>query len=268
MKTFDEMEMQEIENDRYLREEMNKHKLAPGLFHAAKRAIKHRDATKIPAMIIGELGTEVNELARFIHGNRQGEFFKIFCAGYNDDPEKLLRELNKDYNNTGKSILELAKGGTIFFYQIDELSRPAQLFVRAVFDKIERDGLDIRLISSSARELKTSFFDEGLFHRMCSIQVEIPPIRDRIDDIDYIINLFCREEAEDKRKRHVVFHPDTLEIFKKLKWQYNGYDLEKAVVRLLAENNRATVICPEHLVKDLRWSPEPNSEKILEAVSL
>jgi DNA-binding NtrC family response regulator len=204
-------------------------------------------------LITGESGTGKELIARAIHKlskNKSDPFVPVNCGAL---PESLFESelfghekgAFTDAVKTKPGLLEFANNGTFFLDEIGELSPSLQVkLLRMLEDKkIRRVGgqneinIDVRIISASNRDLKQAAnkksFREDLFYRLSTIQIEIPPLRERIDDIiplaQYFVREICRKEDVPVRK----FSPDAENILKEYPWPGNIRELQNIIGRTL-----------------------------------
>ena len=204
-------------------------------------------------LITGESGTGKELIARAIHKlgkNKSDPFVPVNCGAL---PESLFESelfghekgAFTDAVKTKPGLLEFANNGTFFLDEIGELSPSLQVkLLRMLEDKkIRRVGgqneinIDVRIISASNRDLKQAVndksFREDLFYRLSTIQIEIPPLRERVNDIiplaQYFVREICRKEDVLVRK----FSPDAENILKEYPWPGNIRELQNIIGRTL-----------------------------------
>ncbi len=210
--------------------------------------------TPVNVLIQGENGTGKELIAKMIHehGERHDKpFVPVNCACI---PETLVESEffgheKGAFTGAGKSRrgrFEEAKGGTLFLDEIGEMPLSVQpKFLRAVQ---EQEGTrlgsnvpvayDVRLISATNRDLQKEI-DEGnfrrdLFFRLFSVEIEIPPLRERKEDI-LPLALSFREETNQRFSKAVgEFSPELLNLFEEFPWPGNVRQLMKEVERLVA----------------------------------
>jgi two-component system, NtrC family, response regulator AtoC len=202
-----------------------------------------------PVIIHGETGTGKELIARLIHllsRRKDNPFIEVNCAAI---PENLFESELFGHEkgsftgamNRRRGRFELAHTGTLFLDEIGELPLPLQpKLLRAVQEqKITRVGsetdllLDVRLISASNRNLRQmveeSRFREDLYYRLNVLEVEIPPLRQRKEDIPPLIEYFLDRYST----RDVRFSTDALDMLMKYPFQGNVRELEHAVQRTI-----------------------------------
>jgi DNA-binding NtrC family response regulator len=204
-------------------------------------------------LITGESGTGKELIARAIHKlgkNKSDPFVPVNCGAL---PESLFESELFGHEKgaftgavkTKPGLLEFANNGTFFLDEIGELSPSLQVkLLRMLEDKkIRRVGgqneinIDVRIISASNRDLKQAVndksFREDLFYRLSTIQIEIPPLRERVNDIiplaQYFVREICRKEDVPVRK----FSPDAENILKEYPWPGNIRELQNIIGRTL-----------------------------------
>jgi len=200
-------------------------------------------------LILGETGTGKGLIANAVHFSsiyRKGPFVHVNCASL---PENLLEsELFGHVRGafTGaisdhQGRLELAQGGTLFLDEISELSSAMQAKLLKVVDekRFERVGgsktinVDVRIISASnkdlEKEVKNNTFREDLYYRLNVIPILAPPLRDRVEDIPFLIEHFI-EKLNTKAKKEVKgVTSEVLDLFSRYLWPGNVRELENAL---------------------------------------
>jgi two-component system NtrC family response regulator len=211
------------------------------------RRVARTDAT---VLIQGESGTGKELIARAVHAHsarKQRIFLPINCGAI---PETLLEsELfgHEKGSYTGAHIarkgkVEVADGGTLFLDEIGEMSLALQVkLLRFIQSReIERIGgretinVDTRIIAATNKDLKTEMqagrFREDLYYRLSVVNIKVPPLRDRGEDIILIANNFLRRTCQEHRRK-LRFAKDTLEAIAQYPWPGNIRELENSVQR-------------------------------------
>jgi transcriptional regulator with GAF, ATPase, and Fis domain len=213
------------------------------------RRIARVAPTDSTVLITGESGTGKELVARAIHRNSprtDRPFVAINCAAIT---ETLLESELFGHEKgafTGavaqkRGKLEVAEGGTVFLDEIGELSLALQAkLLRVLQDKtFERVGgtksvrVDFRLLAATNRDLKTAIdegrFRQDLYYRLNVVSLEMPPLRDRREDVVPLADWFLRRHR-DKARRHLSgFSPDVLEALSTYDWPGNVRELENAI---------------------------------------
>jgi len=206
-------------------------------------------------MITGESGTGKEMVAKLIyeHSQRNGEpFIKVNCAAI---PENLMESEFFGYEEgafTGAvrggkiGFFEMAKGGTLFLDEIGDLPIAMQpKLLRAIQEKeIMRVGgdtaipLDVRIISATNKNLKNAVADncfrEDLYYRLNVVLIKIPPLRDRIDDIQPLTENFVAEFNK-KYDMNKILTSGGLTALKNYNWPGNIRELKNIIERIIVE---------------------------------
>lgn len=208
-------------------------------------------------LIIGETGTGKELFAQSIHNaspRADKPFVAVNCAAL---PENLLESELFGYvegaftgaRKGGKpGLFELAHSGTIFLDEISEMSPKLQArFLRVLQEKeVIRIGddrvipIDIRIIAASNRDLynlvKKGNFREDLFYRLCVLQLVIPPLRERKEDIIDIVKFFVNEKSRLLGKEVNAISYEAMNRLMLYEWPGNVRELENVI-------ERAVVLC-------------------------
>jgi two-component system, NtrC family, response regulator len=218
--------------------------------------------TSAPVLILGESGTGKEMLAQALHRRslqKNGPFIGINC---NAIPENLLEsELfgHEKGSFTGahtlrKGHIEGATGGTLFLDEIGELPAPVQVkLLRFLQEKrFQRVGgrqeiqSDARVIAATNVNLKESVssgkFREDLYFRLAVVVIEVPPLRERGDDIVLVAKEFLHRFGVQHGKPKVIFSPDAVSAISLYGWPGNVRELQNRVQRaiIMADGNRVT----------------------------
>ncbi|WP_238457700.1 sigma-54-dependent transcriptional regulator [Desulforamulus ferrireducens] len=230
-------------------------------------SIAERIATKdINVLIHGETGTGKEVLAKFIHAashRADKPFLAINCGAL---PENLLEsELfgHERGSFTGasvqrKGIFELANNGTLFLDEIGEASLSIQVKLLRVLETGEflRVGgekpvkTNVRIIAATNVDLEEAVsqkaFREDLFYRLDVIRLELPPLRERKEDIPQLVEYFMQRYFERTSSPLPIFSPSCMESMMNYHWPGNIRELANSVEQALALCDGNTIL-PEHL---------------------
>lgn len=205
--------------------------------------------SKISVLITGESGVGKEVVADAIHNmsdRKDNAFIKVHCAALS---ESLLESELFGHEKgafTGAETLhkgkfELAHGGTIFLDEIGEINKSVQVKLLRVLQekKFERVGgeetieVDVRVISATNKnleeEVKKGNFREDLFFRLNGINIEVPPLRERKDDIPLLLNSFLKTYNEENKKNIIGFDNKAKAILFKYNWPGNIRELQHCV---------------------------------------
>jgi len=217
-------------------------------------------------LIQGETGTGKELVARAIHqiSSRQEEpFISINCAAV---PDNLLESELFGHEKgafTGaisrrKGKFELADGGTILLDEIGEMSLRLQAKLLRVLQEFEfyRIGgsntirVDVRVIATTNQDLKQAIkegrFREDLFFRLNVVKINLPPLREKRNDIPLLANYFLRKYRELYHKDMSIISREAMEMLLKYDWPGNVRELENQMERAVVLNSTSEVK-PNHL---------------------
>lgn len=229
--------------------------------------IKKAAVSESNVLITGESGTGKELVARAIHrwGPRNDKsFMTINCSAI---PDTLLESELFGFekgaftgaNYTKKGLLELADSGTVFFDEIGDVSAMFQVKALRVLQdgEIMRIGgarpihIDVRIITATNKDLKIAcqrgVFREDLFYRLNVINIHLPPLRDRVEDVPYLVEHFVKKHAA-KRKDLLIkgITEEAVNILKSYAYPGNVRELENII-----ESSISFADSPEILPSDL-----------------
>ncbi|MCI0535267.1 MAG: sigma-54 dependent transcriptional regulator [Verrucomicrobiales bacterium] len=208
------------------------------------------DAT---ALITGESGTGKELVARAIyHHSRRSEkaFLAVNCAAI---PENLLESELFGHEKgafTGATAQRVGKfeqcnGGTIFLDEIGDMTLPTQTKILRVLQSgvFERVGgnhqvnVDVRVIAATNKPLEkavaTKEFREDLFYRLNVVRIQMPPLRERPEDIRLLVNYFLRKIAQQQNQPPKSVAPEVLAAVEQYHWPGNVRELENVIRRAM-----------------------------------
>jgi two-component system nitrogen regulation response regulator GlnG len=208
------------------------------------------DAT---ALITGESGTGKELVARAIyhHSRRSGRsFLAINCAAI---PENLLESELFGHEKgafTGANSQRIGKfeqcdQGTIFLDEIGDMSLATQTKILRVLQSgtFERVGgnqpirVDVRVIAATNKALEQAVaakqFREDLFYRLNVVRIQIPPVRERREDIRLLVNYFLKKFAQAQNQRPKSIAPEVIQILELHQWPGNVRELENVIQRAI-----------------------------------
>lgn len=209
--------------------------------------------TNARVLIEGENGTGKELVARQLHelSNRSfAPFIEVNCAAI---PSELIESQLFGHEKGSftsaikmkKGDFELANNGTLFLDEIGDMSLSAQAKVlRALQEnKITRVGgeneinVNVRIIAATNKNLKEEIqkgnFREDLYHRLSVIIINVPPLRDRLDDIPALIEYFVENISAEMGKAAPRFTKDAIEELQKYRWTGNIRELHNVIERLV-----------------------------------
>lgn len=221
----------------------------------------------VPVFICGESGTGKELVARAIHqsgARRMGKFVAVNCGAI---PENLLESelfgyVRGAFTGAVKSrqgLIEEANGGTFFLDEVCDLPLNLQAkLLRLLQEKeIRRIGenrssfVTGRFISATnkniEREIDCGRFREDLYYRLKIITIELPPLRERREDIVLLLNHFLEEYCLEMKRDHVYFSPGALELLIDYSWPGNVRELQNEIKRCLVLAGNCSLIKEECL---------------------
>lgn len=210
-------------------------------------------STSATVLIQGESGTGKELIARYLH-RHSPRFSKPFVAvNMASIPDNLVESTlfgHEKGSFTGAikrayGKFELANGGTLFLDEISELKLELQSKLLRVMQEsdVERVGgarpvhVDVRIIAATNRDLKNLIsngaFREDLYYRLNVIPIDLPPLRERMEDIHLFVNLFL-QRYNMKYGRHLKISSEALSLLSQYDWPGNIRELENLIARLVA----------------------------------
>jgi DNA-binding NtrC family response regulator len=246
---------------------------------AVKKMILKVARSSSPVLIRGESGTGKELIARSIHNQspRVAEMFQaVNCAAINEN--LLESELfgHEKGSFTGahaekKGLFEVADRGTLFLDEIGELDIGMQAkLLRALQEReIRRVGgtrtmkVDVRVVAATNRDLRAMVSDgrfrDDLYYRINVLSVDVPPLRERRDDIPVLIDYFLKKHTRNTSRLVRGLTPETRRLMMDYSWPGNVRQLESAIERaiLLCEGDLITV---EDLPLEVRQEARPTTE--------
>ena len=227
--------------------------------------------TDTTVLLLGETGTGKELLAEALHlasRRRKGPFIPINCAAIPKDLQESELFGHKKGSFTGahtdkKGYFEVADRGTIFLDELGEMSADLQAKLLRTLESrtINRVGettpipIDVRIVAATNRDLleesKDSEFRKDLYYRLSTFNIEIPPLRDRKDDLALLALHFVQVNSEKMNKKMAGMSKEFIEYLQNHSWPGNIRELKNVIERavILAEGPELT---PDTLPQELR----------------
>src|SRR4051812_1508859 len=222
-------------------------------------------------LILGESGTGKELVARAVHSKSErakGPFFALNCAAL---PKEILENELFGHEkgaftgstNEKPGAFEMASGGTIFLDEVAEMSPDIQVkLLRAIETRqVRRLGgkkeiqVDIRIVAATNKDLQKAIQEgelrEDLYYRLAVVQIDLPPLRERTDDVQLLANEFLQRYSTQNGKRIEGFDDAAWEWVLAYHWPGNVRELKNAVERavIMARGSKISLtdVMPRHL---------------------
>jgi two-component system, NtrC family, response regulator len=217
--------------------------------------------TRATVLISGESGTGKELIARAIHHRSprsQGPFISVNCGALTETllESELFGHEKGAFTHAiamRKGRFELAEGGTLFLDEVGEMSPALQVKLLRVLQEMEFERVggsrtirvDVRMVAASNRELKAEVeagnFREDLFYRLNVVHLEMPPLRQRPEDIPLLVAHFIQKYVTENTRGEVRIDPEVLKVLSRYTWPGNVRELENVI-------ERAVILCSNNLI--------------------
>src|ERR687896_813580 len=256
---------------------------ASGALQSVLAIVKKVAKSNTTVLIRGETGTGKELIAGAIHHNslRSGRnFVKVNCAALQENllESELFGHEKGAFTGADKQRVgrfEQADGGTLFLDEIGDMSPNTQAKILRVLQEHEFERLggtrtikvDVRLIAATNRNLATMVangqFREDLYYRLNVVSIEMPPLRERKEDIQALASFFLRRFSAELKKKIEGLEPEALKLLMRYNWPGNIRELENAIERamLLADGTHIAM-------DDLRLGDQTTTGAPREAASI
>ncbi|RLF60407.1 MAG: sigma-54-dependent Fis family transcriptional regulator [Thermoplasmata archaeon] len=227
--------------------------------------------SRASVLITGPSGTGKELIAKAIHYNsprKDKPFVSINCGALT---ETLLESELFGHEKgafTGavamkKGRFEVADGGTLFLDEVGDMPQPLQVKLLRVLQEMEFERVggtrsikvDVRVLSASNRNIKEDvekgLFREDLYYRLNVMNIEVPPLRERIDDIPLLVKHFIEKYREDEGKDKIELSPEAWKALYSYSWPGNVRELENVIERAMVLSSGGKISLedlPEELV--------------------
>ncbi len=236
----------------------------------ALEIVRRAAPTDLPMLVDGESGTGKELFARVIHANSarsEAAFVSVNCGAI---PENLIESELFGHEKgafTGatsgrKGRFEAADGGTIFLDEVGELPLQGQVKLLRVLqaNEVQRVGsdtpiaVDTRVVAATNRDLarmaEEGTFREDLYYRLSVIQVNLPPLRERRDEIPLLCDYFLAQAAEELKRQRLELDDELVRFFAGYSFPGNIRELRNIIFRLSCLADERAL--PEHLPANIR----------------
>lgn len=267
-------------------------KIVLGKSHTAKQMQEHImmvAPTKMSVLILGESGTGKEFVARMLHQNsprKDAPFIAVDCGSLSKElaPSELFGHLKGSFTSAigdKKGVFEQAEGGTVFLDEVGNLSYEVQVqLLRALQEKKVRPvgsakdvPIDVRIICATNENLENAIrhgsFREDLYHRLNEFSIAVPPLRERVKDIEMFANHFLAEANTELGKDIKGFSPQTMQTLENYHWSGNIRELRNVVRRATLFATKEEIV-PDNLpmltpithAEEMALQPENEKEQI------
>jgi len=225
------------------------------------KLVKDVAATNTTILIRGESGTGKELIANAIHYNSprvKRPFVKVNCGVLAESllESELFGHVRGAFTGAIKDKIgrfELANGGTLFLDEIGDISLNMQLKLLRVLQEgeFERVGgtetlkVDVRIIAATNKDLEKAMdegkFRQDLYYRLNVIPIEVPPLKDRKEDIQYLINHFIEKFNKIYGKNITEIEPKALTLMENYQYPGNIRELENLIERIVVLDKKGTI---------------------------
>jgi DNA-binding NtrC family response regulator len=240
------------------------------------KIIEAVSASTASVLILGESGTGKELVARAIHQKSErlrGPFFALNCAAL---PKEILENELFGHEkgaftgstNEKQGAFELASGGTLFFDEVAEMSPDIQVkLLRALETRaVRRLGgkkeipVDIRVVAATNRDVHKAVAEgdlrEDLYYRLAVVDISLPPLRERANDIQLLANEFLERFAEQNSKQVTGFEDQAWDWILSYHWPGNVRELKNAVERAVIMSRAPKITLRDVMPTHLRLNPD------------
>jgi two-component system, NtrC family, response regulator AtoC len=207
---------------------------------AVEVVIRELAQSEVPVLVLAEVGAGKRTIARRIHetSGRSAQPFRIVrCAALTCE----------SFQGNGSSAL--FREGTVFLEEIGDLKSACQLKLLEALPGVEENGtqpIAARLICGSAHnlevEVRSGRFREDLYYRISGVCLRLPPLRQRKEDIAYMMSFFLAKYAQEFRRPTPVLSAQTQQLFRDYAWPGNIRELEDSAKAIVALGDEAVAM--------------------------
>jgi two-component system nitrogen regulation response regulator GlnG len=229
--------------------------------------------SNLSVLITGESGTGKEMIAEAMHYYSKRKDLPFVCINCAAISKELLESELFGHEKgafTGaidqkKGKFEIAKGGTLFLDEIGDMELALQAKILRVLQNKDfyRVGgkevleADVRIIAATNQNLEEQMeqkrFREDLFHRLNVINISIPPLRDRMEDVTLLANHFLNKHATDLSQGEIYLSSETIKILNSYSWRGNIRELENVIKRALVLARTGPILSehlPDHIISE------------------
>lgn len=241
---------QEMEEEIYAPKKV----MVRGNSEAIQRLYKHVELvapTKFSVLIMGESGTGKEFIAEMIHQcspRRDKPFIAVDCGSLSKElaPSELFGHLKGSFTSAiadKKGVFEQAKGGTVFLDEVGNLPYEVQMqLLRSLQEQKVRPvgsasdiNVDVRIVAATNENLERAIeqgkFRQDLYHRINEFTLQVPPLRERIDDLEEFAAFFVTQANDELGKTVKGVSPKAIAVMKQMRWNGNIRELRNVIRR-------------------------------------
>ena len=269
-----------------------------GSSQVMQRLYKHVELvapTRFSVLILGESGTGKEYIARMIHDcsqRKDGPFIPVDCGSLSKElaPSELFGHLKGSFTSAiadKKGVFEQAKGGTVFLDEVGNLPYEVQMqMLRALQEQKVRPvgsavdvNVDVRIVAATNENIEKAITDgrfrQDLYHRINEFALEVPPLRERVEDFEELAAFFIEQANQELGKNVKGISDEALRVMKLQPWNGNLRELRNVVRRCVlfseSENiemddlpvfSQSTKAMPQAAEEDLALRPGDEKEQI------
>nr|WP_235905225.1 sigma-54 dependent transcriptional regulator [Tautonia marina] len=246
------------------------------IMHEVARVTRQVARSRACVLIVGETGAGKELIARAIHDlspRASGPYIRVNCGALTESllESELFGHVKGSFtgaveNRTGR--FEAAHTGTIFLDEINSTSPKLQVKLLRVLQEgeFERVGdvstkkVDVRVVAATNRELREEIdagrFREDLYYRINVVPIDLPPLRDRRDDIPPLVTFFLARYSDQNQREMRRVDPEAMKLLVRYDWPGNVRELQNYVERAVVLGE-GPELKPEHLPPQLRGEAPP-----------
>ncbi|MCC6274074.1 MAG: sigma 54-interacting transcriptional regulator [Deltaproteobacteria bacterium] len=217
------------------------------------RTIEQLEESEVTVYIHGESGTGKELIARAIHRHSRRHdrsFIAVNCAAFSEQilDSELFGHVRGAFTGADRErlgLFEAAQGGTLFLDEVGEMSLGMQAkLLRALQEReirpvgaVQSRKVDIRIVAASNRDLKHSVqekaFREDLYYRLNVVRLDLPPLRDRPEDLNDLIHCFIQNNPLNLPTEFLSIEPEAMRLLIQYRWPGNIRELQNEIQRCL-----------------------------------
>jgi DNA-binding NtrC family response regulator len=229
------------------------------------KSVANAAAGNEPVLVVGEAGTGKEEVARMLHrssARNKGPFVRLNCFDLSVDSLEAgfathRRGMRASTEAGFEGVFQAARTGTLFLHAVNFLSEAAQSQILRILRDRGSDSeevhpspsADVRMVASCSVDLEASVaagnFSRDLFNEINRMTILVPPLRERVEDIQFLAAAFLEEFASILRKPARSFHPEAMALLESYRWPGNVRELRNVIERavLLSETAAIPTAC-------------------------